>query len=292
MKKLLLFFLLNASLGFSQGLKPRKLEPISGHYKTFSKHNGKAKPDTTDRQHFPMEGQTQSQFKRLKIKSVYLNLPASVFEMPNFPENSSQQTQAELSFLHDLEKTRTPEKVEECKTFAGVYYNIATKPGDADYEKMQRNLFHMGRQIEGFNAASLPITAVLMRKAWADATYYFWALKFRYNRTRPYMLDQTLKPVDTGTNFQAYPSGHASASYMAAFIYQELFPEHINLFTQNAFDMAFSREIIGVHFPSDSEAGRIFARQFVNLLFQNPAFLKDFEAAKEEVNLFRKSKRK
>ena len=33
-------------------------------------------------------------------------------------------------------------------------------------------------------------------------------------------------------------------------------------------DMAHSREILGVHYPSDSEASRIFARQFVNKLFQ------------------------
>jgi len=46
--------------------------------------------------------------------------------------------------------------------------------------------------------------------------------------------------------------------------------------------MAHSREIIGVHYPSDSESARIFARQFVNKLFQNEAFLKDFQKVKEE----------
>ena len=46
--------------------------------------------------------------------------------------------------------------------------------------------------------------------------------------------------------------------------------------------MAHSREILGVHYPSDSEASRIFARQFVNLLFQNEKFIQDFEKVKEE----------
>ncbi len=46
--------------------------------------------------------------------------------------------------------------------------------------------------------------------------------------------------------------------------------------------MAHSREIIGVHYPSDAEASRILARQVVNKLFQNEKFLKDFEKVKAE----------
>jgi acid phosphatase (class A) len=84
------------------------------------------------------------------------------------------------------------------------------------------------------------------------------------------------------TDWAAYPSGHATNSYINAYIFQELAPEFADIFLKDAFDMAHSREILGVHFPSDSEAGRIFARQFVNKLFQNPKFLKDFELAKLE----------
>jgi len=54
--------------------------------------------------------------------------------------------------------------------------------------------------------------------------------------------------------------------------------------------MAHSREILGVHFPSDAESSRIFARQFVNKLFQNEKFLKDFESVKKEWVLKAKEK--
>ncbi len=284
MKNLILILSLLAVSTFAQNLKPRKLEPAKDHYKDLGKLKTAAIPDTTDRQHFPIDGMSVNSMKRLKIKSVYLNFPAMELKIPDFPANSSEQTKAELKFLHDLENTRTPEQVENSKILAGVFYNINTKPGDNDYEKMQRNLFHMGRQISWFNAEKLPKTAEMMRKVWSDATYYFWALKFQFNRTRPYMLDKTLKPVDTGTNFQAYPSGHASASYVAAYIYQELIPEHKELLLKNAFEMAYSREIIGVHFPSDSEAGRIFAREFINKLMQNDTFKADFKVALAEIN--------
>jgi acid phosphatase (class A) len=71
------------------------------------------------------------------------------------------------------------------------------------------------------------------------------------------------------TNWAAYPSGHAANSYINAYIYQELAPEFTDIFLKDAYDMAHSREILGVHYPSDAEASRILARQFVNKLFEN-----------------------
>ena len=259
------------------------LTPISGHYKTLAKLSAKSIPDSTDRAQFPLDGLPARHALKLKLPPQYLLLPVSDFKLPDFPANSSTQTKAEIEFLLKLQNTaRSDEKVKESLEFANVYYNVFAKPDDADYDKMQQNLFHMGRQIDRFNPKNLPITAKFMTRVWSDATYYFWALKFQYNRTRPYMIDKRIKNLDD-TNFQAYPSGHASASYVAAYVYQELLPQRKDLFVKNAYDMAYSREILGVHFPSDSEAGRIFARQFVNELLKIPAFKKDLEAAKKEI---------
>jgi acid phosphatase (class A) len=71
---------------------------------------------------------------------------------------------------------------------------------------------------------------------------------------------------------------------------EEFAPELKQDFYNNAAELAFSREAIGVHYPSDSEAGRIWAREFVNRLFNSPAFLKDFKEAKEELSKFRSNK--
>jgi acid phosphatase (class A) len=269
-------------------LKPRVLTPINGHYKDLAKLNAQPIPDSTDRFQFPLEGLPARHATKLKLPPQYLLLPPSAFVLPDFPANSSAQTKAEIEHLLTLQNTiRTPEKVKESLIFADVYYNVFVKPTDSTYTKMQQNLFHMGRQLGWFNPEKLPQTAALLTRVWTDATYYFWALKFKYNRTRPYMIDQRIKNLDD-TNFQAYPSGHSSASYVAAYIYQELLPEQKDLFIKNAYDMAFSREILGVHFASDSEAGRIFARQFVNELLKNEGFRKDFEVAKKEIDAVKK----
>ena len=270
----------------------RALAPISGHYKELAKLNTKPLPDSTDRKQFPLEGLSPKNALKLLLKPEYLIIPASDFRVIDFPANSSAQTKAEIEFLLKLQKeARSEEKVKESLEFANVYYNVFVKASDVDYPKMQKNLFHTGRQIEGFSPGNLPITAKLMTKVWSDLTYYFWALKFKFNRTRPYMIDSRIKNLDN-TNFQAYPSGHASASYAAAFIYQELFPERKKLILKNAYDMGYSREILGVHFPSDTEAGRVFARQFVNELLKNKAFIKDFEEVKKEINLFKNNPKK
>ena len=281
--KLKIAFLLIISVNIFAQKITRPLTPINGHYKELAKLSGKSTPDSTDRKQFPLEGLSPKNALKLLLKPTYLLFPVSEFKLPDFPANSSVQTKAEIEFLLKLQATaRSEEKIKESLAFANVYYDVFVKPSDSTYNRFQKNLFHIGRQLSYFTPEKLPITAKLMTKIWSDCTYYFWALKFQYNRTRPYMLDSRIKNLNN-TNFQAYPSGHSSASYVAAYIYQELVPEQTNLFVKNAYDMAYSREIIGVHYPSDSESGRIFARQFVNYLLENPQFQKDLVEAKMEI---------
>ena len=283
-----IFLLLTISVTIFAQKNARPLTSVSGHYKELAKLSGKPTPDSTDRKQFPLEGLSPKNALKLLLKPTYLLQPVSEFKLPDFPANSSIQTKAEIEFLLKLQAIeRTEEKVKESLAFANVYYDVFVKPSDSTYNRFQKNLFHMGRQLPYFSPEKLPITAKLMTKIWSDCTYYFWALKFQYNRTRPYMLDSRIKNLNN-TNFQAYPSGHASASYVAAYIYQELVPEQSDLFVKNAYDMAYSRELIGVHYPSDSEAGRIFARHFVNYLLENPVFKKDLSEAKMEIESVKK----
>jgi acid phosphatase (class A) len=289
MKKLICIFIFFTFSVNTFAQKTRPLTPIAGHYKELAKLSGKALPDSSDRKQFPLEGLSPKNALKLLLKPQYLLVPVSDFKLSDFPANSSEQTKAEIEFLLKLQATaRSEEKVKESLAFANVYYDVFVKPSDSTYKNFQKNLFHIGRQLNGFTPENLPKTAKMMTKVWNDCTYYFWALKFQYNRTRPYMLDSRIKNLNN-TNFQAYPSGHSSASYVAAYIYQELLPEKTDLFVKNAYDMAYSREIIGVHYPSDSESGRVFARQFVNFLLQNSAFQKDLEEAKKEVSFLIKN---
>ncbi len=272
---------------------PRKTDAAIKHYNSLQKI--KSSPQKTgiysDSNQFDLSRMSYRYFNNLKLRAVYIDVPLETFQIENFPANSSAQTKAEIDFLKNLADTGlNKEKVDESLSFAGVYYRNLAVPGDSDYVAMRKNLFHMGRQLgEWFAPDSLPQTANLLAKVWQDASYYIWALKFKYNRIRPYSLDASLKNI-TDPYFPAYPSGHSGNSYVAAYVYSELLPGYKNLFVQNAYDMAFSREILGVHFPSDSEAGRIFARQFVNLLLQNKQFAAELVKAKAEIKKVMKTK--
>ena len=74
---------------------------------------------------------------------------------------------------------------------------------------------------------------------------------------------------------------------MLAYIYSELAPEFSDIFLRDAAEIGYSREIIGVHYPSDTESGRVFARQFVDLLLNSEKFKPEFEKVKAEWNRVR-----
>lgn len=261
----------------------RALTPARGHYKQLSTFSLKPKSanEEIDKQRFITDKETIE--RRISLSPVYLkNVKVDDFKIPDVPANSSEQTRAEINYLLALQNSRTDEEVRASLYMADIYYNLRVMPGDSTYTKYRRNLFHIGSSIGSwFNPDDLPVTANLIASVWRDASYFMWSLKFKYARIRPVFIDSDVKNLQE-TDWAAYPSGHASNSYINAYIYQELAPEFTDVFIKDAYDMAHSREILGVHYPSDSESARIFARQFVNMLFQNPEFLKDFELVKKE----------
>ena len=287
MKKSLLFTLAlftSATFCYSQTTKiTRDLTPAKGYYKSLQAFSRQPKSDheEIDKQKFPYDAASAE--KRLSLKPYYLeNIKLSDFKMQDPPANSSEQTRAELNYLLSLQQQRTKLDTESSMYLAGVYYSVRIKPEDSSYNSYRQNLFHIGRTLgTWFNPNDLPLTANLIANVWRDASYLIWGFKYKYLRVRPYVLEKDLQNLEE-TNWAAYPSGHAANSYINAYIYQELAPEFVEVFLKDAYDMAHSREIIGVHYPSDSEASRILARQFVNKLFQNEKFLRDFELVKKE----------
>jgi acid phosphatase (class A) len=281
----LIIFLIvfSSNLARCQKQKYHELEPVKGYYKSLQSLSPKPVTQNADldKQKFPID--PASAEKRLSLKPYYLeDVKLEDFSIPDPPANSSEQTRAELNYLLQLQQRRTKLDVESSMYMAGIFYSLKTKPEDSTYNYFRQNLFHVGRSIGNwFNPQDLPLTADLIAHVWQDASYFIWAFKYKHLRVRPYVLDNDLDNLEE-TNWAAYPSGHAANSYVNAYIYQELAPEFQEVFIKDAYDMAHSREIIGVHYPSDSEASRILARQVVNMLFQNDKFLQDFNRVKQE----------
>jgi acid phosphatase (class A) len=280
-----LFLLITLIVSYGQNAKTiqRALTPARGHYKQLASFSAKPKSphEEIDKKKFVTDKETVE--RRMSLTPIYLtNVKVDDFKIPDVPANSSEQTRAEINYLLALQNSRTDEEVRACLYMADIYYNLRIKREDSLYTTYRRNLFHIGSSIGSwFNPNDLPVTADFMASVWSDASYFIWSLKFKYARIRPVFIDSDIKNLQE-TDWAAYPSGHAANSYINAYIYQELAPEFTDVFIKDAYDMAHSREILGVHYPSDSESARVFARQFVNMLFQNEKFLKEFEAVKKE----------
>lgn len=287
MKKALgtLFLAVMLVVVYGQGGKTgqRSLTPARGHYKQLAEYSSRPKfaNEEIDKKKFITDKETID--RRLSLAPVYLTgIKVEDFKIPDVPANSSEQTRAEINYLLALQNSRMEEEVRACLYMADVYYNPRVKPEDSTYAAFRKNLFYIGSAVGSwFNPDNLPLTANLMANVWRDASYFIWSLKFKYARIRPVFIDSDINNLQE-TDWAAYPSGHAANSYVNAYIYQELAPEFTDVFIKDAYDMAHSREILGVHYPSDSESARIFARQFVNMLFQNEKFINDFEAVKKE----------
>jgi acid phosphatase (class A) len=273
--------------------------PAWGHYQKLSNLSASAQPgqEATDKRLFELTT-AHKQVTDLSVTEVFgfrLRKPfylkgTETFSIAPPPANSSAQTRAELNFLLQLQQRRSEEDIRASKYYATVYYNTETKPGDADYERMQRNLFHIGRSIgTWFNADSLPVTAAFAANVWKDASFVIWKYKNYFLRIRPGKLEPELKYLEE-TPWAAYPSGHATNSYVNAYLYAALIPEFESFFLKDAYDMAHSREIIGVHYPSDSESGRLLAYELIQRLMKNEQFQKDFAAAKAEIKQIKNTK--
>lgn len=262
---------------------PSVVNPSRGYYRQVSGYSAapQAARADLDKLLFPLDEKLAE--RRLSFKPVYLkDVKPDFFKIPPPPANSSARTWAEINYLLALQRTRTAEDVRASLYMANVYYNLRVTPADSTYKRYRRNLFHIGRSIgTWFNPDDLPLTAELMAKVWQDASYYTWYWKFKYARVRPYTLEPKLKNLEN-TNWEAYPSGHAANSYVNALVYSRIAPEYEDVFMKDAYDMAHSREILGVHFPTDAEASLALARQLVDQLFLNATFLTEFDRVKAE----------
>jgi acid phosphatase (class A) len=258
------------------------ITPARGHYARLAALDPKpAAPDLPiDARRF----ETNPKFieKVEHLEPEFLHVPLEIFRLPSCPANSSKQTRGEIDYLLRLQAQRTELEGQRALYFAPFGYSTSMKHDDPEFESQQLNLFYVGRSIgTWFNPRDLPITADLIGRVWRDASHYMWRLKFKYARIRPYIIDPSLKNLES-PNWAAFPSGHAFYAHMLAYLYSELAPEFSDIFLKDARDIAHSREIIGVHYPSDSEASRVFARQFVDLLLNSEKFQPEFEKVKAE----------
>jgi membrane-associated phospholipid phosphatase len=94
-----------------------------------------------------------------------------------------------------------------------------------------------------------------------------------FDRIRPQYLDLRIAPAITTPAHASYPSGHSTQAFLLAFILAKLENQNAQELLCDAWEIAYNRELLGVHYQSDREAGIVLAGQLLTLLKRDPKFV-------------------
>ena len=161
------------------------------------------------------------------------------------PLNDSEITKDDLKKLVNLTSNATAEEitfaryVEDLSNFAQSFVDILKENG---HEISMGDYFGIDSQTEG--------------------VMHF--LKDVINRPRPYQLAKyyniPIYPViKTDAMSASYPSGHALSAFVMSSYYAKKYPEIADVLKEHGEKIAKSREITGIHYPSDTEISKKIA---------------------------------
>lgn len=119
------------------------------------------------------------------------------------------------------------------------------------------------------------------------------AAKAKYMRTRPFAQfnEHTWSEYDDEKALRhngSYPSGHTSLFWTVSLAFAEMVPEMQDTILQRAYQYSESRIIVGAHYQSDVDAGRLAASAAFARMHTSPYYLADLKAARAEFDKFKK----
>jgi membrane-associated phospholipid phosphatase len=107
-----------------------------------------------------------------------------------------------------------------------------------------------------------------------------------FQRARPGQLWPQLMPPVEVPHHAAFPSGHSTQSHTIAKVLQAVaggvVPAVANITERLAQRIARGREVLGVHYPSDSEAGRLLSGEIAAIYLACPTVARMVTAAQHE----------
>lgn len=285
---LFLIFVLAGHAGFSQKSSNRNLAPASDHYKELQSLNAAPNPQRAwmDTIKYP-PAEYGNGIVYLLVKPYYLSdsQVKSLSESVKFPANSSDQVRRELDYMLELQSRRTSEQVKRVEFLGNIGYWPSTNliPSHQYYEQNLKDLFFEGRELmgEGVNAKNFPKVTKLLQGVMHDMRIMEFTIKYKLLRPRPYHLEARLQPL-TKINSPSFTSGHTLWAFIQAFTWSEVIPEKKNHFINLAEEIRRSREIMGIHYPSDNEASRQIAYNMLQYYFSNSTFQADLKEAVAE----------
>ena len=185
--------------------------------------------------------------------------------LPPPPTLDSEEEVAELAEVRLVFKARTPAETARAEKDASLsIFNFAAVIGP------------------DFKPGRFPKVEALFERVKTNITESINTPKYYYKRLRPYQVDTNLT-LGAPEVSPSYPSGHSSRGTVQSLLLAELFPGKRAEILEFGREIGWDRVLIGKHFPTDVQAGRVLGRAIVRELMASPAFQRDLADAKEEV---------
>lgn len=180
------------------------------------------------------------------------------------PENDSDETRGEIAALLKMQDSeRTPEQVA-----------LILKENNSGGSVL--NAFIDGQD----SIAAKPEAISLILDVVSEVQFFTLREKQKYQRARPTQLEPKLTTVVPVPPHAAYPSGHSSQFYSIALVLGEVDPANREKYEKTAIDIAHRREIAGIHYPSDTMAGRQLAKSVVAAMMETEQVKKKIDDIK------------
>ena len=289
-KKYLLLLVISIVHLYSIAQTLHPLEPSKNHYASLRQLD--SKPTATradlDKIVFPASKYSSGTLIYTMITPHYLTneqvqqLKTSI----KFPANSSDQTKAELEYLLAWQAKRTQaesDRASQVLAPIGYWPHADILKTHNRYEQNLEYLLYEGKAVMGDQVTyqNYPATTKLLRGITKDMRLMEFTVKYHLLRARPYHLEPKLEPL-ARISSPSFASGHTLWAYIQAFAWSELIPAKRKEFLEVAYEVGESREIMGIHYPSDEEAARVLAHRMLLAMTKNPEFIQDLEEAKKE----------
>lgn len=281
---LIIVLLLNSCSVVAQDI--HILEPIKNHYKDLKSLDSNSNQDRNelDTIKFPVNSNSSGR-QYIGIEPTYLNQTNVDFLKKNirFPANSSDQTRAELDYLLSLELKRNKSLEERVLKIAMIGYWPSVEKNSQTNGYNTNHLFWEYEEVIGkdYSLLDYPATLKLLAGVTRDMRIMEFTIKYHLLRARPYHLEPKLNPM-ARIKSPSFASGHTLWAYIQAFVWSELIPSKRKEFLEIAYEVGESREIMGIHYPSDEEAARVLAHKMLTLMLNNSIFNSDLKNAKLE----------
>nr|WP_320132078.1 phosphatase PAP2 family protein [uncultured Holophaga sp.] len=220
------------------------------------------------------QAQAPPQEVRVHKAAVYLSRdavdPVAVLAQPPVP--GSVESDGDLEAVRMSQRFRTPEQVAWATFIDGA------------------GVFHYAAEIgPWFSPERLPRCSALLDQVLDEAWSLTSIAKKRFDRPRPPLLDPGIQPCVHLPRSGSYPSGHAVQAYLGAAVLGDLLPERKEALLDRAHRAAWSRILAGVHYPTDDVAGYRLARAIHRALQASPAYQRELEACRRELDQARAS---